>query len=765
MVKCRNLSKPDVLNWITISAFVQSEKIMNRYLKITGVFLSALTLVACGGGSSDSATSTEGTTHFAVNNIGAYDVSSVRIVSEKGDILFDHKFDCAARTECAFNATMDEPGTLLFSNRDNVIVGAFVLTEKPDEVSFVRTSRFMLGLYLFDELRKRYPEPPSVLYSKLETFFANYQSPDGTKDKYQELGMYYQYRMIGTGLDITSFYTELHDKLQTAAVLQPSLYAVNSKSFYSNLVAFFTGVQLISPAYAETENGSCPAGFLFDLAGAASSFIPTSGLSSIFETLVGMGKEACDGNNDSIQNLSVALSNIKAALDKQDMKLDQIIGLIAEKNARDIASKMQKDTNRLDQYTSAYYALVGMNGYKSLKEYFDKHGGIKKTYEKLGPNNVQLLISTEKMNDMITTLKAIGNNNDQITFANGLDAMCKSAGSGYDVVQRRINCNVLIVQQRAIITGTHGNFMVILKDIMETLDAYEAKEGNYVRSVSAIPGGGAYSSRSDYFTKDLKPILLANLQKSKTVFTATPDGYYIAADGLPDELLANLKKINCNLEGWVKDGANSNIITRCRNGSEYIKSKFYYDNLYNPNDVINVMGVVTTRTWGDATAGVAERFVDNLGFYVPDSMPAYTAAGSWVGLDVVSPNQGNALFVKGSSAAAGYSYYTINANNLRNSSSQSQSVVYRYTDPVDEDPLSYVWAVNLRYDLYDYVGHQIKGSMHCMMGGCTTTTSNFRLSFKNGPQHVWFGMVLPKDKTDAYNNLGYEISGQLLAPN
>lgn len=710
--------------------------------------------MACGGGGNGSPG--VGNTKFSVENTSGYDIARVSFLSAEDVQIFSQKFECSANSRCNFYATLNESGTVLFYDSRDTIIGAYVLTSVPGSFQAVRTSRTMLGLYVFGELMRKYAFDPSLLYVKLDHLFTNYNSPDGTPDKYQELGMYYRYKMIGQSLSTDEFYAALYDHLAAGDILPSGLYAANDRSWIQRFLAYWQKNTFINTAYA-SEGETCPAGFTLDLADNAISFIPIMGLSDLFGQITAIGREACDGKTATLSDISTKLDEIEAMLKKQDIKLDAIIKLIGNENVRTAVNNINTDNSTVKSYADAYQALVTSNGYQTLSAYFADNGGVKHTYKSSYPNNVQLLINSRSMDDVVLKSIAIGGSDYKSLFGEGIRAMCNNVASGTDVIKARIGCNVLIARYKAIVAYSNGNMITILKDVTDALDAYNQKEADFIHEVTL-----AKRSWAEYFRTEIQAPLQRNLSSLNSGLGPTQDGYFVASQGLPSQLLSNLKNIGCETSGeaavigWVENGSESYVTTRCKNGNNFYKSKYYY--VDQGVDVINMLGVVVPRRSGNAAESTGLR--DNIALYVSNiDMAVSTQELS----DIVTNDRGNSVFRDLGSYNGGYKNYAVSYQDLSNAY-HPQRVYFRYAPNYwGSDPEVYAWAVNFYQSNSYEANRRMAASMQCLTTkGCSA--SGGALSFDGGPQRVWYGNVLEEGKTVVFNQLAYSINGTVLSP-
>jgi hypothetical protein len=741
---------------------------MKNLTKFILGFTAAALLAACGSGSSSNQNpTTEGKTQFQMTNLGAYDLARVDIVTNDGVLQSSRSIQCAATSDCRFKADMEKPGDLLFFDKNGTLVSAYILTEAPTERAYVRTSRRMMGIYVFDQLRKRYPQSADLLAAKLAIFFTNYDSPDQLPDDFQELGMYYQYRMAGTGLTTDEFYTALNKRLENSEVLESQLYAMIGSRVFNTLLASLPNVNVVSPAYAAGD-GKCPAGFTsaMTIVSGIGDFMIGDGFIPVFGIANELIKDACDDTTERLDKIQDSINQLYAQLAKTDAKIDDLIDFVSATEARTILRQMKLHQETLrNSYINAYIELVNTTTSKSLKEVVQKQGGLEKAFAK--STNLQDVL---KLADQWTLLNTGIGDADKTTFVTALNNQCagSSDSSSRDLLRNRTNCNLLISYYKMIVTSTHGSYLTMLKDITDTIQSYQASEGSWIALNIKKPGNEVKSNWADQYTYVLKPALQANMAKLETGFArGSEQGYFKLTEGLPQALLDNLVRIDCkngtgsaNLTEWIKNGTDKSYVTvRCQNRGPTL-SRYYYAK--DGNDVTNLLGVVIPSNRPSGTA--AEHEFENFNtWYIPESWPTYT--GTFTRGTVVKQNEGNDKIRKTTYPGSGYIPYSISESNWSSSDRANPTSMYvLYTEPKAQrsDPLSYVWGVAYwRNHSISYGG--VSAAMMCMTSNCTYT-GDYRVTFKefDGPGSIWHGMTHSESHNSA--SVAYELSGQLYAP-
>lgn len=164
---------------------------------------AVISLTGCGGGSSSSSSpDANAKTTIQVANKSQFDFASVAIKSASGQTLYDNAFKCAASdANCYINLNQDinESVTLLFKDGNGRLVRAFTIP-KDMSVTTVYPDAMSTGFYLVNRLASDYFATERISWEevnlRLATFFSTYDSPDGTLDSYEEVGLYYTKQIV-----------------------------------------------------------------------------------------------------------------------------------------------------------------------------------------------------------------------------------------------------------------------------------------------------------------------------------------------------------------------------------------------------------------------------------------------------------------------------------------------------------------------------------------------------------------------------------------
>ena len=152
--------------------------VFNSFVARLFLIISLATLlVSCGGGggSNSSNSSTTGSTQFYATNNDKVNYARVDIEDNSGKIQSSTPIYCPAQSGCSFKANMPAAGSLLFYDKNNTMVNAYILVDPPSDVAFVTTSKDMLGIYLLSAYNNSTPDIDILVDGvRLLNFFQNY---------------------------------------------------------------------------------------------------------------------------------------------------------------------------------------------------------------------------------------------------------------------------------------------------------------------------------------------------------------------------------------------------------------------------------------------------------------------------------------------------------------------------------------------------------------------------------------------------------------
>jgi hypothetical protein len=557
----------------------------------------------------------------------------VDIEDNNGNIQSSTPIYCPAQSGCSFKANMPAAGSLLFYDKNNTMVNAYILVDPPSDVAFVTTSKDMLGIYLLSAYNNSTPDIDILVDGvRLLNFFQNYANTGLDSDIPNDLGPYYQSQVIGTGLSYQDFISNLNTQLQNGAVLAPNLFTKNDLSLFDQLLAFFKNTPMIQSAYANDWNPICSSAFqqAKQIAGA----LPIGNLvAAPWGSIINLGlpiiESTCkkpDGTTGTIQALSDKLDQLQASWNTSNGKLEALLNISANNTTNSSLSTMKEKINSLKDYVNLYQFILIGNGnakqpqYANLKDFVTKNGG---SIEAAYSNNVKFKTLLDDLNSNYwkSYRTLIGQNKGD--FATALQAICVADNNGktstQDMVQQRIACNGRIALWKNYITAASGQASSLLPDLFAMLDAANPADKEFIRSKTQLiylDGQNSSSSWMDNYnnyavTRVINPALesaITGFANSNAPQNDPNSGFFLMTDGLPTDLITNLKSLKCTNpeDGSVAimqaflNGNNTNpvssIVVFCPNGNgtNLSASKYYY--LKDGNNIRNVLGVVVPAT-------------------------------------------------------------------------------------------------------------------------------------------------------------------------
>lgn len=607
--------------------------------------ISAIGLVGCGDGGSGvggnvSASTKSSRAVFEIENTSGYDIKTLRIVNAGGKELAKDSFSCEADATCDLRISMPEVGTLLFYNAQGKLVGVYTMADAPQEWQHVKTSDYMLGLYLFSELRKRYPEDPEALQRGLNRFFGAYQSSDGRANRYQELGQYYRYQTLVAGVDESKFFEALHQKLEKSEVLPKGAQMVQSGQPRRNRLTAPKGISVGS-----SEESGCPKSVTTELAigKLVGGIMP--GLSEVFE-LVSIGCEAAASErlSEQLSEISTQLNEMKTQLNNLGMGIDALAGYISSQDIAKALGANDAQITTTNKYLTLYGNVIATKNpetnkdpekqapYGSIRMLVDKkyHGSFKDAWNK--EPSIRSILSGEG-NLGFTTMwaefaKLGGSENNKTVIVSALKEACgaKEDSGAKDWVAVRKRCNAAIATYQGQILGTYLPYMAMLKDITDTLNYYSTdpkhrSDAKFIENLKLVKPGTTAAPK-DTWAAQYKEVMLPQIQSalrlaeggfvspslSEQALANSNSTYFDPLGGLDNELKTNLAKasLNCstatskpdvrmpNVEEWRWNNKESFITIKCADvadatGGPLYTSRYYYDVSSN---VLNLMGVL-----------------------------------------------------------------------------------------------------------------------------------------------------------------------------
>ena len=574
----------------------------------------SLALAGCGEGSSSaSGGGVEGNTQkmisFEVKNTSGYALKSVQIVSKNGNELAKGDLDCAVGATCPFQGSLNEPGILKFFDGNGSLVGAYILTRKPKNDQYVETSTTMLGLYVFNELRQRYPEPPEALLAKINQSFKNFPSIDGDSDRYAGLGQYYRSSIVGTGLSEDQFYKNLNEILNKGTVLPVKASSTNTVSFFQSVLAAIQRFELVSSAQAAIiEKQECSPQIKQSaelLSKASKYFPPASAMPSLVDAFCLNAQEKTLLKLNQIQ---AKLDIITTKIDNLGQTVEVLKTFLGNTEAATVWGQMVAENDKLDTTIGLYKTLVGQG---TLVDYVQQQGGLENAWKQ---GNFKDLMTSKIWESLYTN---IGSTSNQNRFAGAMNLLCEGTTDSptTDLIKSRLSCNSSIAKYKSLVLSKNMQFLLILQDMMAAVESRRSQEQAWITgNIPPIGGADVNANWNVQFNTVVKPKLEENMLDVGSNFAAASvagdAGFFNPIGGLPASLQSRLEDyaFGCstmnngvaipNVSGFVKNGTDSHITLSCDDGNPAVKYKSRYFYTQQGGDTpINLMGVlVPTRS-------------------------------------------------------------------------------------------------------------------------------------------------------------------------
>lgn len=606
----------------------------------------SLALAGCGEGSSSaSGGGVEGNTQkmisFEVKNTSGYALKSVQIVSKNGNELAKGALDCAVGATCPFQGSLNEPGILKFFDGNGSLVGAYILTRKPKNDQYVETSTTMLGLYVFNELRQRYPEPPEALLAKINQSFKNYPNIDGDSDKYAGLGQYYRSSMVGTGLSEDQFYKNLNETLSKGTVLPAKASSSSAVSFFQSVLAAIQRFELVPSAHAaiiEKQECSPQIKQSAELLSKASKFFPpASAMPSLVDAFCLNAQEKTLLKLNQIQ---AKLDIITTKIDNLGQTVEVLKTFLGKTEAATVWGEMVVENDNLDTTIGLYKTLVGQG---TLVDYVQQQGGLEKAWKQ---DNFKKLMTSGIWESLYTK---IGSNSNQDRFASAMNLLCEGNTDSptTDLIKSRLSCNSSIAKYKALVLSKNMQFLLILQDMMAAVESRRSMEQAWITgNIPPIGGADVNADWSVQFNTVVKPKLEQNMIDVGSNFAAATvagdAGFFNPIGGLPASLQSRLEDyaflcstkqngvVVPDVSGFIKNGADSYITVSCDDGStKKYKSRYYYAQ-QGGDTPFNLIGVlVPSRSEGmgellNVETAAREGISTNAWIRFPSAWGAYT---------------------------------------------------------------------------------------------------------------------------------------------
>ena len=742
-----------------------------RWMLALTISALSISLIGCGDGNSDGSAGTAASVigadrqiSFEIDNTSGYDIQSVEVINDAGKQLAKGDLNCATDANCTFRFGMTEPGTLKFYDKKGALVGAYVLTRAPDLYQPVRTSAFMLGAFLSDELRRAYPqEKPAALSDKLGVLFKNYKSSDGKEDKLEELGQYYLYQIAaGNVTSAAEFIKGLHQKLESGESVPSNSYKLERRS---SLKQGTTPRSSSNGPVVKADGGGCPSGItgLATILQNAGNF--SSGI-GLFGGFLGAFCDVATPEDQRYNEITLQMDKITKQLQEDRKSLNDLTKFLAWDVANQALGSLRDNVIKANGNLSYYRDLLSNRKTATFMAFVDSYGSFETAWQR-NPEKMQKLLGNFPEDWIkLTTVGVKVGDGGQVTadykdrLSGALNTLCNGhKEKALNIVATRGMCNLYIADFQQVVTDSYLKHMVMLQDITATLEKYgskSAKDKEFIARMVAKPDADAGPTWAEQYQKVILPGLNAGIKRVTDGFA--PDNIAIANSkgayfdfyaGLPKQLLDQFQtdglKSTCvkgasvgrqttpvpNITNWVNDGEDSYITVICRDGigSRNRFTSNYY--LADGNDVLNMMGVLVGKNAQTSTTDTvgSTQGAETLRVRVPVEWPVFTTNAPFADLSsVVSAgvHPGSRVVAEGKRDA--FNIYMTNYSGYERNGASISKLYTRYTAKAkDNQPaLSYIFA------LYFWRGalSSLRYAQGCLGKNCT---SGDGVSYKDGP--------------------------------
>lgn len=543
---------------------------------------------------------------FMIENQSNSIINSVNILDKNGKLVYNNTFSCGLDQKCNLiikNVTLTTELTLKFYDAKKQLVSAYLMSNTPTELNSVILDDKWLGLYAFNQMVKITKKTPQDLNVKLTKFFSGYNSPDGTLDIFEELGLYFVAQKGGANEN--TFYTSLNKKLNNNQTLLVNKSAKQRKNFaYSPLRSAQPNVKsgVCDPAIQST----------FSYISQISGFIPVigDGIAALFGIGGQIMSDACPSGDEWISNKFAEIDNKLQQFDQELKSLNYSIAELSkyvdQSQSENTLALLDVNYSRLStDYFNVYASLA--NG-SNLVGYVAKTGGLKRSQA----NSQQLQNLLSKIPVQLNNFDKLLSDAQLTKMKVSLDNVCKNANTtSGDIIAERNKCNIATSKVLFTIDSSALRLKpMIIDEINVITDAI--KSGNVDAAWLQANVAQKFNYNGQSYDWDKAAEVAANAIDAKVKFInntlvgASGEKLYKPLEGLSPTLQTNMISAQCasgNLPA-IKEwhtidvtGKSPYIITECSDGSGgKIISKYYYNERGSAtkvdDKVVNAMGVL-----------------------------------------------------------------------------------------------------------------------------------------------------------------------------
>jgi hypothetical protein len=738
--------------------------------------LASLFLTACGGTSNNAQAPADTKTTIKVENPRNLSVAHGTVITKDDQVLFDADVNCQSDGCYLYlPAEINQGVTVRYVGSDGRMIGAFQFPSALPSYSSIRLTKLSTGLYLVDRLLTEKMSKDGLnwqeLITRLQTFFTNYQSPDGTPDPFEEVGMFYAQQMKSPELTEEKFLDELRLRLLNWDVASanelPTTTQLTARSPFEQLFAWFDSmrsgtVSLINIAHAQ-QAGGCSAElqtFLGQTQNVGGMFPYIGG---VVQGVMQIFQDGCGTSSEAFASVLAKLDTLQASIDMLGNNVGALTSFLTSAAANTQTVQFENLRNRSNEVASNYQQFLKRNKATSLLEYFEKQGGWNQGIAAGGANIKEILYAPSKPSgdrQMLQVIADVTGNANFSTYLDALKSRCSSLpnSSTENFITVRGNCNAIIASNSAFLLGAQTGLLPIFKDIYAVLNKYQ----DVVQPSQAIvandfplpPGVSSYASA----VEDIKKLF--NKQQTKMVADYRTvlgnEGFFNIYDGLNTTLMAKMVERDCAqagdagvskypaITGWFAPNTNVNdnyIVSECKNSyynykvnaNSRSKARYYYNSQgrSDANDPANVLGVLVPSglvigAWREYDNSVKTDTYKDSGYKYWGNMPWVVAYNNESRRDqtVVKFSKGNG------GSAAFYSPRDDQSYKVRMEDWGQSATNFTWVSFIDKDGFSYAVYLMFEYSR----NYRYTAWMACVSYDCQLTGDSQALKFKNGPE-------------------------------
>lgn len=746
-------------------------KIMHSRLLLAA--LTSLALTACGGSSDSTQAPANTKTTIKVENPKNLAFAHGTVITKDDQTLFDADVGCSS-DGCVLHLPMvvNQPVTVRYVGEDGRMIGAFQFPSSLPSYSTIRLTKLSTGMYLVNRLSSQYMLKDGLtsqdLILRLQTFFSNYQSPDGSPDPYEEVGMFYEQQLKDPQMTETQFLANLRlrllnwdvadkSELPTNAMLAAMMPVEQLVSWFNSLLNGTT--PLINNAHAQQASG-CSAelqtflgqtqnvGGMFPYIGGV-----ISGVTQIFQ-------DGCGTSSEAFASILSKLDTLQTSLDTIGTNLGALTSFLTSASANAQTVEFESLRTRANTVASQYQQFLTNNGATSLVQYFKSKGGWNNGMATGGLVIKDILYAPFKSSADKQMLQVIADTTRNANFNTYLDALksrCSKLpnSSTENFVAVRENCNAIIASNTAFLLGAQAGLLPIFQDIYAVLDQYkdviQPSQALVANDFPLPPGVTSYANA----IADIKKIFNAQQTQMVTDYKSVigGNGFFNIYDGLNTNLMATMVARDCMqagatqntypaITGWFAPNTNVNdnyIVTQCKNSYTNFQvnansrsmARYYYNSqgISDANDPANVLGVLVPS---GLVVGEYREYDNSV------KTDTYSSAGRtysgrmpWL-IAYNNENKRDQTIVKYSNGNGGpASFYRNSTGSYSvNMPDWGSATNFTWTSIVDKD--GYTYAVYLMFKYNQQVNYN--AWMACVTYDCQLTADGNAIKFKNGPE-------------------------------